>query len=226
MNFRILKFVLVCFMGLLIISEVFARQEKAPWIGEDFSGKACEGKPQGFGPYDYSNASLRATKLPIVEEYHFTPQIQRLKQGKTGHLLDDIDYTLRAFPNHYKALTALTYYASIFQLEIKQNNKRAVKPAVECYFQKAINFARKDATLEMIYAVFLKKSNKNELADQHYLRAIQLSPKNLRFRYMYGLFLVDLKKMDQAKIQAEFIYSKEYPKQKLKEKLIASGNWN
>ncbi len=202
-----------------------ALASSAPWVGSGFNGLACQGSNQGFGPYDYSNKDHRKQHLRIVEDYHFTPEIRQLIRGKTGHLLADIDYTIMAFPNHYKALTALMYYESIFQLEIKANKKRAVSPPIECYFQRAMNFVSKDATLKMLYAGYLKKQNKIELAAQFYKKAIKLAPKQLRFRYIYAMFLMDQKQYKPAVEQAKIIYEKHYPDQKLKKKLIKLGQW-
>ncbi len=202
-----------------------ALANQAPWVGNSFNGYACQGSNQGFGPYDYSNKKHRKKHLPIVENYHFTPEIQQLIRGKTGSVLGDINYTIMAFPNHYKALTALMYYDSIFQSEIIAKKKRAISPPLECYFQRAMNFVSKDATLKMLYAGYLKKKNKIELATQFYEKAIELAPKQLRFRYIYAMFLMDQKQYNPAVEQAKIIYEKHYPDQKLKKALIKLGKW-
>ena len=55
-----------------------------------------------FGPFDYRTATK--DKLKLVESYHFTPKVESLIGGQSGTLGADIDYTLRAFPNHPRAL--------------------------------------------------------------------------------------------------------------------------
>jgi len=171
------------------------------------------------------NAENRRTKLPIVEHYHFTPEVQKLIKGKSGYLVGDLAYTLRAFPNHYKALTSLTYYQVLHQIDIAEKIKRPVQPAVECYFQRAAHFVPDDAVVQMLYAIYLKKIKRYDLAEKHYQKAIQIAPDNMKLRYMYGLFLVKHKKYALANEQAKIVYSNNYPKQKLKKKLIAAGIW-
>lgn len=200
--------------------EAFANSA-APWVGVDFQGFACAGEHMNYGPYDYANAEHRATKLPIVESYHFTREVQQLLKGKSGTVVGDLVYTLQAFPNHYKALSSLTYY-KIINIENKQ---WPVTPSVECYFQRAINFVPADATVHILYAIYLKKINKVNLAEDEYKTAIELMPDELKFRYMYGLFLVTQKKYNAAKEQAEIIYAKNYPETKLKMKLHSAGYW-
>ena len=60
------------------------------------AGSFCgELKPSGqYGPYDYSNAGHRNQHLRIVEQHHFTKDVENLIRGETGYLGQDIDYTL------------------------------------------------------------------------------------------------------------------------------------
>ncbi len=212
---------MILFLIALSHAEAFAGSS-APWVGVDFRGFACAGEHMRYGPYDYANAEHRATKLPIVESYHFTPEVQQLLRGKSGSVIGDLQYTLRAFPNHYKALRSISYYDILYKNTEGMNN---VSPSVECYFQRAINFVPADATVHILYAIFLKKINKVNLAEAEYKKAIELEPEKLKFRYMYGLFLVKQKKYNAAKEQAEIIYNKNYPETKLKMKLHSVGYW-
>src|SRR4051812_2402613 len=60
-----------------------------------------------FGPFDYRTASV-ADKT-IVERTHFTSETEQLKAGSgTGVPAQDIGYTLRVFPNHPRALLAMS----------------------------------------------------------------------------------------------------------------------
>jgi len=211
---------MILFVIALSQVEAFAGSS-APWVGVDFRDFACAGEHMNYGPYDYANAEHRATKLAIVESYHFTREVRQLLKGKSGSVIGDLAYTLRAFPNHYKALSALTYYR-VIDIE---NKIRPVTPSVECYFQRAINFVPADATVHILYAIYLKKINKVNLAEVEYKKAIELVPEKLKFRYMYGLFLVKQKKYNAAKEQAEIIYNKNYPETKLKTKLHSVGYW-
>ena len=221
MNF-IIRLIFILGINLALSNNLYARS--APWVGVDLKGMTCQGEIMNYGPFDYRNAENRKSKLPIVEEYHFTPEVQQLVRGNTGSVVGDLSYTLGAFPNHYKALTALSYYHVIHQKEIAEDRDWPFLP-VECYFQRAVNFVPDDAIVQMLYAIYLKKIKRYDLAEKHYQKAIQIAPDNMKLRYMYGLFLVKHKKYALANEQAKIVYSNNYPKQKLKKKLIAAGIW-
>jgi hypothetical protein len=72
----------------------------------------------GYGPYDTNDKSIPREKIDIVLRHHFTPWMQdtalhgsttRLLKARGDHpgrLHKDLDYTLRALPNHAAALNA------------------------------------------------------------------------------------------------------------------------
>ncbi|HZX26103.1 MAG TPA: ABC transporter permease, partial [Telluria sp.] len=55
---------------------------------------------------DYLNPA-DASKLRLVEAYHFTQNVESLKRGESGSVAGDLAYTLEHFPNHHRALGAL-----------------------------------------------------------------------------------------------------------------------
>ena len=202
----------------------YAKKELAPWVGVDFNGLSCDGYRMEYGPYDYSKSENRGSRLHIVEEYHFGKEVQSLrKPPTTGTVFGGITYTLTAFPNHYKALNALIHYKIIFQKDIEKGRKKPVNPSVECFFYRAINFVPKDARVRILFATYLKKIKKYKLANDYYLQGIKIEPDNLMYRYNYALFLLRLKKYKEALEQANYLYSKGFSKQKLKEKLNRLG---
>ena len=79
----------------------------APWVGVDLKGKNCTGKITGFGPYDYRTAPEHIKNL--VEGRHFRPDVEYLRGGEAGaispllEIPGNLDYTLRALPNHHRA---------------------------------------------------------------------------------------------------------------------------
>ena len=81
-------------LGFLIFSQSRA----------DVNDYICGSLQNGYGPYDYRSDK---DKLRIVEQYHLTPEVVNLVAGSTGEIGDDLDYTLRAFPNHHVALMAM-----------------------------------------------------------------------------------------------------------------------
>lgn len=204
---------------------------KAPWVGENFSGLPCDGESMSYGPFDYTNPLHVKYKLNVVEEYHFTKETELLLPERKGAYkgqvrIGGMQYTLIAFPNHHKALRGLAQYHILFQYDIKQGKKKPSEPAVECWFQRAIRFAPKDATVRIIYATYLKQISRYDEADKLYQQGINLDPERLSYRYNYGLFLVEQKKYNEALVQAKLVYQNNYPKDSLKQKLITVGFWS
>ena len=124
-----------------------AQAAEAPWIGYDLSGKPCNGVKASFGPYDYSKAYLHEHELFLVESAHFNNKVETLTSGakQKGNLLGDIHYTLKAWPNHHRALNTVIKYRI---LKGPYKNLGIEQP--ECYFQRAVNFSPKDDVSHML----------------------------------------------------------------------------
>lgn len=198
---------------------------KAPWVGLSLDGEACQGRMMEYGPFDYTNIIDKTKKLSIVEQYHYTKDIQLLLQGNTGYLKDDLDYTVTAFPNHHKALASIMNYQLIYKKDIDEKKKLPLASPVECYFQRAIHFTPKDPTLYILYGHYLKRIKHPEDAENVYKKALIATPEDLRVKYSYGLFLFDNKRYPEAMEQARRLYAQKFPNQKLKELLVKSGHW-
>lgn len=202
-------------------TSAIADKYSAPWIGEDFSAVPCKGRPQGYGPYDYRRRSTLYRELRQVEGAHFPPRVEALIRGKTGiNPYSDIAYTLRAWPNHHRALNSISRY----YFKFKNSNKRMNVPP-ECFFQRAINFAPDDDTTYMLYAIYLQKRGKYKQSEENYLNAIKLSPDDPQTNYNYGLLLFKLEKYKEARDAAIKAYDQSYPFPGLKNKLKNAGYW-
>lgn len=205
---------------LLFSSHLYAAQ--APWVGADLKGIACTGEGQGYGPYDYTKAKERG-KMPVVESYHFTPNVENHIKGETGHITGDLDYTLRAIPNHHKALLSAIRY------EVKRNkkliNERPLESPIECYLQRAIHFSPNDAASYSLYAYYLKEIGQLQKAADIYQKALTIAPNNAKIQYSYSLLLIDLKQYDKALEYAEKAYTHGKPPEGLKNKLLKLGVW-
>jgi tetratricopeptide (TPR) repeat protein len=197
---------------------------EAPWVGTSLKGAPCNGLAQGFGPYDYLDRNRLADKLKLVEGAHFDMNVESLTSGAKNRIdnpLPDLDYTLRAFPNHHRALNALITYDL---RDTKAFTSKRVGPA-ECYLQRALNFSPKDATTHMLYAIFLHRGLHYSDAMEHYEEAMKLSPNNAQIMYNYSLLLVDLERYQEARNHAVRIYAQGFPLQGLKKRLQAAGSW-
>ena len=171
-----------------------------------------------YGPFDFTKASDQ-NKLPIVLGAHFTPEVERLIRGRTGPIMGDIDYTLRAIPNYHRALYAMAKYQRSPRSKSSTSAFSHRFYTAECYFKRAIYFQPKDATSRMLYAMHLQQLNQYQAAFDLYQQALKLTPKAAELNYNYGLLLVKMKKYKLAKKAAAIAYKKGYPLPGLRNKL-------
>lgn len=191
------------------------------WFGQDLNGLPCTGGEQGFGPYDYTNPRHVRSKLPIVEAYHFKPESEQLIRGVQGNLPGDFDYTLRAFPNHHRALFAMIRYATRPALE--GGKQKPLLSAPECYLQRAQRFQPKDAKVHLLYGIYLHRLGRFSEAETLYRNAIDMEPNNAEMHYNLGLALADQERFEDAVVEARTAYKLGYPLQGLKRRLAAAG---
>ena len=116
---------------------------------------AC-GNPfvNAYGPYDYR--TNQGPQLKIVEDYHFTPEVEGLIRGVSGALAGEIDYTLRAFPNHHRALAAMMNLSA----KMKSNTLKGANWTVECYFTRALAFRNDDQIARMLGCTVMRPCSK------------------------------------------------------------------
>lgn len=206
MKFHILKsFTLISTLAFLA---QHAYANKAPWVGYDLSGSPCRGVTPNLGPFDYTKAYLHETELSLVQAAHFNSNVELLIKGakQKGNMLGDIHYTLKAFPNHHRALNTVINYR--MKNGPYSNNKGIKQP--ECYFLRAINFAPKDDMSMMLYGLYLHKVNKLVDAEDMYKKALKINPNNLQAMYNYGLLALELGNLEQAKGFAKKVYAKGF----------------
>lgn len=179
-------------------------------------------KPPGqFGPFDYR--TLPADAKFLVESAHFTPKVEGLVSGNSSSIAGDIDYTLRAIPNHPRALLALT------RLVMRQKSERlaGARFTAECYFERAMRIAPDDPMPHVIYASYLKNHQRLVDAKQQLAEAEQLrgDPSTFDFDYNLGLLYVDVGEYDKASVAAKRAYALGAPFPALMKKLKAAGKW-
>jgi len=172
-----------------------------------------------YGPYDYTSRIDRAEKLPIVEKFHFTESIKNLLDGTTGSpLIADLDYTLRAFPNHPYALWAMARY----QMEHPNYDLGKFRTAA-CYFERATQFRPNDPAPWMIYGMYLAKTKKYEEAVEKYGMSLILQPNSSEANYNAALVYFDLGQYIKARELAQKAYLLGYPLPGLKSLLSKVG---
>jgi tetratricopeptide (TPR) repeat protein len=181
-------------------------------------GYACGDLTNGYGPYDYRSDK---DKLKVVNDYHFSPDVEFLRAGQSGHIGNDLDYVLRAFPNHHRALRSL----DLLGRKSKTENPGGTHWSVECYFDRAIRFRKDDAMVRMLYGIYLvSRTRKNEGIAQ--LRAAEtLGASGANFHYNLGLAYFELGQHDAALQHAKKAYDLGFPLPGLRDKLKRAGKW-
>lgn len=182
---------------------------------------ACGPLKNAFGPYDYRARQEFRDKLYLVEIAHFTESVQMLQRGNTSSLGGDIDYTLRAFPNHPRALSAMANLA----IRDRTDKPSGAKYTVDCYFERAIRFAPDDGTVHMIYGNWLFKTGAKDKALQEYQTAEKYAENDANLQYNLGLYYLDAKEYDKALAHAHKAYDLGFQLPGLRNKLVAAGKW-
>lgn len=188
-------------------------------MSQDVPG--CGNLANATGPYNYVT---QKSQLGIVETYHFTPEVEQLKRGKSSYLYDDLDYTLRAYPNHHRALQSFDRW------ELKQLRKnqffKSPKYTADCYFKRAVAFAPTDAVVHLLYGIHFAKRDQNSEAEREYLKAIDNNKNLTDAYYNLGLLYVDQKKYTEALEYAKIAYSRGHPLPGLRNRLVEAGQWD
>ncbi len=177
-----------------------------------------------YGPYDYRTVNDRTIGQPLylVEIAHFTPNVEALIRGESGtNVGPDLDYTLRAFPNHHRALIAMTRL-----FEKMQNAKPSgSRYSMECWYERAVLFQPDDTTVRMLYAIYLNKNNKQSEAVAH-LGFASVSVKDNGFtHYNIGMVYFDMKVYDKALASAHRALALGFERTELRDRLESVGQW-
>ena len=174
----------------------------------------------GVGPYDYNSMEARnnPSKIPIVEAYHFTNKVEQLIEGESS--VDpggDIDYVLRAVPNHHRALYAISKY------ELQNGRQSMQWRSVECYFERAIRFNSDDGVVYLLFGLHYAIRNQHARAIEKYMLAEQKMPESVELHYNMGLSLFEIGRYDEALKAAQKAYDGGYPLPGLRSKLKRRG---
>lgn len=209
---RILAIVLVLIVANAVLGSVAFGQVSPAYCGPLKGG--------GYGPYDYRSDK---SKLGVVEQYHFSSAVESLIRGVAGGSpAGDLDYTLRAFPNHHRALI------SVKRLGEKS---KSLRPAgltydVECYFERAIRFQPDDLIVRMLYATFLSGQGRNSEGIHQLDFAAQQAGDNPFTHYNLGLVYFDLKEYPKALQHAHKAAALGFAQTALKDQLVKVGKWS
>lgn len=173
-----------------------------------------------FGPFDYRTAT--AWERRLVEGSHFGPNIENLQSGNRGTAIGaEIHYTLGAFPNHPRALLAMS--------NLGQKTKVAKPPGaqwtVDCYFDRAIRWRPDDPSVRLVFGIHLIRRGQNDIARVQLGMAEEHALDEGSFRYNLGLALFDIGEVDRALEQAWRAHALGYDLPGLKRRLEKIGKW-
>jgi tetratricopeptide (TPR) repeat protein len=148
--------------------------------------------------------------------------VETLSRGATSvNIGHDIDFTLRAFPNHPRALMSMA--------KLSRREGRA-KPlganySIECYFERAIRFRPDDPMPYMIAGVHFAQVGQRQTAISYLDRARELSNDDANLHYNLGLGYLDVGLTDKALEHARRAYAAGFPLPGLRDRLRALGAW-
>ncbi|WP_341647570.1 tetratricopeptide repeat protein [Thauera humireducens] len=179
----------------------------------------CGSLQNGYGPYDYRTDKHR---LEIVERYHFTAEVEALQKGKSSSAIgSDIAYTLRAFPNHHRALLAMTKLAR----KERTATPRGAGHSMDCWFDRAERFRSDDPMVKVIHGMYLHQTGKSAEAVAKLEAARQLDSQDANLDYNLGLAYFDVGHYEKALQSAHRAYAAGFPLPGLREKLKRAGKW-
>ncbi|WP_349743761.1 ABC transporter permease [Roseateles cavernae] len=191
----------------------------------------CGDLANAFGPHDYRKEAgnpdaKRSTTNPLflVESAHFRPEMEALVhggQGRKSEVGPELDYTLRAFPNHHRALLAMTRLAD----KQKVDQPRGARYSVDCWFERAIRFQADDGIVRMLYANYLGSKGRRDDAIKQLESATQLAKDNPFSHYNIGMIYADMQIFDRALAQAHRASELGMLRTELKDRLTAAGQW-
>jgi len=173
----------------------------------------------GHGPFDYRTAP--AKEKQVVEGAHFTRDVEALRRGSTGPVGGDIAYTLRAFPNHPRALYAMMKLGE----KLKTERPRGSLFTVACYFARAVRWAPDDGSVRILYGIYLLRNGQRSAAVEQLKAAQELVGDNPNLHYNLGLAYFDLKDYDKALLHAKKAYELGFSLPGLRDKLKQVGKW-
>jgi Tfp pilus assembly protein PilF len=169
---------------------------------------------------DYTDAVDRKS-LAVIEQFHFTAEVESLRRGVSDKLGGDIGYTLEHFPNHHRALAAMARLA----LRDKTRKVPGARYCVDCYFERALQFKDSDAVVRSYYGSYLLASGRTDAALAQMREAARLDPLDATTHYNLGLLFAKNKDYPEARKHARQAYRLGFPLPGLKNRLVEARQW-
>lgn len=180
----------------------------------------CGSLANAYGPFDYRKHKGQPL-INIVEQAHFTPDVEQLRKPMFQYFAADFDYTLRAVPNHHRALVSMAKYSE----KVKNSQPPGAQRTVDCYFDRAMRFAVDDLIVRMIYAGHLTRvaRSKDALAQLDYVK--RFAGENPLTHYNLGLLYYDAGNLEASLTEAHLAQQFGMRRVELRDKLVKAGKW-
>lgn len=180
-----------------------------------------------YGPFDYRLA--RPSDRELVEMGHFSLEYAAYQKGlkiaprpgASGPPATGFSYTLWAFPNHSRALTAMEDLA----FREKTDRPNGARMRVHCYFQRAVRFVPDDAEVRAVYGYYLARRGKAAEARYQFAKAEDLDSNKANVALYRAFGYLEIKDHDKALEAAKQAYASGYTLPGLKIRLQRAGAW-
>lgn len=213
MKEKVLSILRTCIWCGLAISAACASPLASAQCGELYS----DGQ---FGPFDYTDPG-NADSLRNVNTNHFNADVEGLRKGMSTSLGGDLDYALRAFPNHHRALSAMMRLGR----RDRSDKVYGAHFSVECYFLRAVEFKPDDSIVRLLYGVYLAGKKRYKDALEQLQAGEKASPNDANLKYNLGLTLFELRRYEEAAAYAKQAYDLGFQLPGLRRKLESVGAW-
>ncbi|HKO87462.1 MAG TPA: tetratricopeptide repeat protein [Burkholderiales bacterium] len=170
-------------------------------------------------PNDYYKAGQnKATKnlLHNVEKYHLQKGVDALRRGKYQYAWADLDFMLRYFPNHPRALMLMAEVCESW---------RDPKCKAEEYFSRAIELSPDQAPAHIILGIHQHQQGKYADAIQSYQTALSIAPNSGNAHYNLGLAYFAKGDYANANEHAQKAYDLGMTLPGLQQKLVKADAW-
>ena len=146
-----------------------------------------------------------------------------LHGNSTAYVGGDLDYTLRAFPNHARALMSMAKLS----LRDKRPTPTGAQFSIDCYFDRAFRFQPDDPMPRLIAGLYyIKLKNLGEARENITIAdSLSESSQDANLHYNLGLAYLDLKELDKSVEHAKKAYDAGFPLPGLRNMLRDAGAW-
>jgi len=205
--------------SMVLVAPLLMSAYSVETLGATDNEFRCGSLQNAHGPFDYRSAT--PAERGLVEGAHFTPQVEQLIRGQQGYLVSDIDYTLRAFPNHPRALK------SMMELGFRSKTDKVFGAnwPVWCYFDRAIRFKADDPLVRLVYAMYLHRKGKSSEAIVQLKEAEKLGTDSANLHYNMGLIYLDAGDFESSLTQAHKAYELGFQLEGLRNRLKRANKW-